>query len=368
MRVQQAVTSIFIFLLLFSLAAGLTSVKGADSQFPPLTGMLRVESPINRTYTTKFLLLNVSFGSLVGANINHSLTYSLDGRFMGAMPIEYHDPHRLTFQGFFTATVALPELSKGSHTITVYGEHNFYNFWTDGVFHSKITRVDNVTVYFSISDVIPVNELTPPIISDLTIENRTYPSAKLQLGFNVDKAVLWTGYCLDGENFTIAEWYSINALDRRFNATIEGLSEGSHSLAVYAEDTFGNKGASTMVNFAVDTTPPIVSILSIQNRTYDSATVPLTFAVNESAVKIKYSLDGQGNITVNGNSTLTKLLNGVHNVTVYAWDEEGNVGVSQTASFSVAVQEPFPTILVAASASAIVAGMGLLVYLKKRKR
>ena len=104
MRMQQAVTSIFILLLFFSLAAGLNAVK-ADSQFQlVLTGMLRIELPMNRTYTTGFLLLNVSFGSLVGANINHSLTYSLDGKFMGAMPIEFHDPHRLTFQGFFTAT------------------------------------------------------------------------------------------------------------------------------------------------------------------------------------------------------------------------------------------------------------------------
>ena len=368
MRMQQAVTSIFILLLFFSLAAGLNAVK-ADSQFQlVLTGMLRIESPMNRTYTTGFLLLNVSFGSLVGANINHSLTYRLDGKFMGAMPIEFHDPHRLTFQGFFTATVALPELSRGSHTITVYGEHNVYNFWTDGVFHSKITRVDNVTVDFSISDVIPVNELTPPVISDLTIENKTYPSTKLQLSFGVDKAVLWTGYCLDGENVTIAEWYRINASDRRFNTTLEGLSEGSHCLAVYAEDTFGNKGASTTIHFAVDTTPPAVSILSIQNRTYDSAAVSLTFAVNESAVKIEYSLDGQSNITINGNSTLTGLPNGVHNVTVYAWDAAGNVGVSQTVSFSVDIQEPCPTTLAAASASAIAVSMSLLVYLKKRKR
>jgi hypothetical protein len=364
MRLRQTITSIFILALFFSLAAGLNAVK-ADSQFPPFTGILHVESPINRTYTTGFLILNVSFSSLLGANINHSLTYSLDGRFMGAMPIKFHDPQRLTFQGFFTATVALPELSRGFHTITVYGEHNF---WTNDVFRSKITQVDNVTVDFSISDVIPVNELTPPTISDLTIENKTYSSAKLQLGFNVDKAVLWTGYCLDGERHTIAEWYRINASDRKFNATLEGLSEGSHSLAVYAEDTFGNTGASITVNFGIDTIPPAISILSVQNRTYDTATIPLTFGVNESAIKIEYGLDGQNKITINGNSTLTDVPNGDHNLTVYATDKAGNIGVSETVSFSIDAPEPFPVIIVATVAvTAAFIAIALLFYFKKRK-
>ena len=69
-----------------------------------------------------------------------------------------------------------------------------------------------------------------------------------------------------------------------------------------------------------------------------------------------------------GNTTISGLANGLHNVTVYARDEFGNVGASETAYFSVEV--PFPVVPVAAASVAAVAiiGVGLLVYFKKRKR
>ena len=75
-------------------------------------------------------------------------------------------------------------------------------------------------------------------------------------------------------------------------------------------------------------------------------------------------------MTISGNTTLTGLPNGDHNVTVYATDEFGNTGASQIIYFSVEVPEPFPTALVAtASGTALaIVGVVLLVYLKKRKR
>jgi hypothetical protein len=367
MKLQQVSASIFILSLFSSLAAGLTTVK-ADSQFPFPIGMLHIESPINRTYTTGFLQLNVSFSGLCFDSIKHSLTYSLDGNYMGTLPIEPHYPDWLSVQAGFTASVVLPELAKGQHIITVNAEYSIYNYTTnDGVFHSKLTKFENATVVVNISDTIPLNELTAPVISDLSVENKAYPSAALPLNFNVDKAVMWTGYCLDGYNLTITDWWNTPATARRFNVTLKGLTEGSHSLAVYAEDTFGNTGTSKIVNFAIDTTPPVISILSIQNRTYDSATVPLTFAINEPTIQIEYNLDGQNNITIIENSTLTRLSNGMHNITIYAWDEAGNIGFSQTTSFSVYVQELFSMTLAVALASSVAACAGLLMYFKKRK-
>ena len=66
---------------------------------------------------------------------------------------------------------------------------------------------------------------------------------------------------------------------------------------------------------------------------------------------------------------MTGLLNGSHNLTIYAWDFAGNLG-SKTVVFNIAKPGPFPTATVAAvsGASAVVAvGAGLLVYFKKRK-
>jgi parallel beta-helix repeat protein len=117
----------------------------------------------------------------------------------------------------------------------------------------------------------------------------------------------------------------------------------------------------------IDFTAPAISILSPENRTYDMSSIPLDFTVNEVVSQITYSLDGEENITIAGNMTLTGLANGDHNVTIYSEDEVGNVGTSETVHFSVNV--PFPTALVIAASAVSLAAIvvALLVYFKKRK-
>lgn len=125
------------------------------------------------------------------------------------------------------------------------------------------------------------------------------------------------------------------------NATLTNLSQGSHQITVWirAESDYISYGVPvgssfTIVSFNVDSIPPKVSIFSPQAKTYNQSSVPLNFLTTKITSAIQYSLDGHGNITIDGNSTLTGLPNGYHNVTVYATDEAGNVG-SQTVSFTV---------------------------------
>jgi hypothetical protein len=101
---------------------------------------------------------------------------------------------------------------------------------------------------------------------------------------------------------------------------------------------------------------------------YARASVPLLFTVDKQANWIGYSLDGQDNVTITGNTTIAGLSSGLHNVTVYARDEFENMGASETISFSVA-ELPFPTALVAVAfiASAAAVSAVLLVYFKKRR-
>jgi hypothetical protein len=47
-------------------------------------------------------------------------------------------------------------------------------------------------------------------------------------------------------------------------------------------------------------------------------------------------LDNKENVTINGNMTLSRLSTGVHNITVYAEDKQGNTGTSQTVTFTIA--------------------------------
>jgi hypothetical protein len=113
--------------------------------------------------------------------------------------------------------------------------------------------------------------------------------------------------------------------------------------------------------------PPSVRLISPKNTTYTSANVTLEFTINKQISWIGYSLDGHETVTITGNTTLSGLANGLHNVTVYAKDLFENTGNSDTIWFSVS--EPFPiTPAIAASAATVaVVGVGLLVYFKKRK-
>jgi parallel beta-helix repeat protein len=114
--------------------------------------------------------------------------------------------------------------------------------------------------------------------------------------------------------------------------------------------------------------PPKISVLSPVNQEFNESSVPLLFTVDKQVNWIGYSLDGQDNVTTSGNTTLTGLPNGDHNVTVYATDQFGNAGASETSYFNVDAPEPFPTTLVIASVITVaVVGVGLFVYFKKRK-
>jgi len=158
--------------------------------------------------------------------------------------------------------------------------------------------------------------------------------------------------------------------------TLTNVPDGNHTIRVYAvgsgsEHTMFNWYAfyitrSAKVNFVVDTTPPKVTILSLENKTYHTSDLPLNFTTNDPVSQIAYSLDGRANVTLSGNMTLSELSAGLHNVTVYANDVAGNVGASETIYFSV--EEPFPTTRVMAPiASVAIVGMGLLVYFRKRR-
>jgi hypothetical protein len=115
---------------------------------------------------------------------------------------------------------------------------------------------------------------------------------------------------------------------------------------------------------------PSVQLTSPENTAYSLANVTIVFIVDKQVSWLGYSLDGQDNVTISANTTITDLPNGLHNVTVYANDTYGNMGASETLNFTVAVPEPFPIVPVAA-ASAVIAAVavaaGLLFHFKKHK-
>ncbi len=193
----------------------------------------------------------------------------------------------------------------------------------------------------------------PPIIQITSPENnKTYN--KVALNFTVDRDTEWVGYSLDNQaNVTIA-----GATD------LLNLSQGLHSITLYANDSLGNMGSSNEVFFSVDSLAPVIVIMVPQNQSYGSTDIGLTFTVNKATTALAYSLDGQKNVTIVGNVTLPALSDGSHRLTVYATDEIGNSG-SKTVYFNIA---PFPTITVVGVAASItiVLAAGYLLFERRK--
>jgi hypothetical protein len=148
------------------------------------------------------------------------------------------------------------------------------------------------------------------------------------------------------------------------------LSEGTHNITVQVEGTGYFPETSQIIeqatiHFTTDIRPPMISGLSVENKTYNQLDLPLHFEVNEPTSWMGYSLDNGANVTLLGNTTLT-LKEGVHTITLHANDTAGNMASSETIYFTV--EQVFPTIPVAAGvATTAVISAGLFFYLKKRE-
>ena len=88
--------------------------------------------------------------------------------------------------------------------------------------------------------------------------------------------------------------------------------------------------------------PPTISVVSPENKTYIIGNVSLTFTLSEPVSWIGYSLDGQANVTITGDTDLTGLSDGSHSLIVYAEDNAGNTGTSETIYFSIAQKKETP--------------------------
>jgi len=167
-----------------------------------------------------------------------------------------------------------------------------------------------------------------------------------------------------------------------YNFSITGIPFGEHYLN-FTSHAAGNlvleNGSgrgytlerTILVKFSVHANP-IITFAPLHNATFETSSVPLNFTVDHPVTEMTYCLDGQESIPISGNTTLTDLANGQHNVTVCATDEFGYTGVSDILFFNVNVTKvdapEFPVVpFIAVSAIVFVsAAAGLLVYFKKR--
>ncbi len=191
-----------------------------------------------------------------------------------------------------------------------------------------------------------------PSIQITSPGNNTYPQATL--AFTLNRGVDWIGYSLDSQaNVTVTG-----------QTELSNLTQGPHSIIMFANDSAGNMGISNKVDFSIDNVPPVLIVGLPANQTYGSSDIQLEFIVDNTTSTLAYSLDGQPDVSIAGNITLVALSNGGHRLTLYATDAIGN-RARETVYFTI---EPFPFLAVVAvlTIAIIVGGAGFL-FIKRKK-
>jgi hypothetical protein len=279
---KKALLPFLILMLIIPAPLTLVEVKADSNNLMVLPGLVTLYSPVNTTYYSNFLSLNLSYGW--GAGMQCKLNYSIDGQFGGPIPLTYNDSAAPVFQMIASETgyVQLPELQNGSHKLTISVEADLDDYHganppgapfkqaAPGSANWVASWVD--TVDFTVNSIVSMQSVStsnltntvPPIISNLSIENTTYNSTDIPLNFTVNTNTLKATYSLDGkDNVTVAG-----------NSTLTNVPVGTHTLVIYAFDDAGNNAASKTVNFAVaifaSLTPdrhpqplPIVTIIAV---------------------------------------------------------------------------------------------------------
>jgi hypothetical protein len=224
---------------------------------------------------------------------------------------------------------------------------------------------------------------SPVAFASAAVTTDTFAPKRIYVfGANTD----WPFWMLSLRGFTTQSydpqtdnWTVCGAMPtERVDASVAVVNDKLYAIGGYTIEkgvsSFFPLTSSSAVNeeytpFGYGTVPPVVAVISPENKTYTSSNVSLSFIVNKPAAWMGFSVDGQETVTITGNTTIAGLANGLHNVTVYANDALGNIGASRTIPFTIDQPEPFPATLVAIIMVSVAAmGIGLLVYFKKLKQ
>jgi hypothetical protein len=154
----------------------------------------------------------------------------------------------------YTHNLCLNEIPKGRHTVTVTAvemglyERNDGPSWFD-YFHMEVSATIQINKQNDCIEVsgVYVDNRPPPLITNISLENTTYNSSDVPLNFTVNGVVSEVEYSLDSaENVTIPG-----------NTVLTGLTNGNHTLTLYAVDKTGHTETSETVFFSVAVPEPL---------------------------------------------------------------------------------------------------------------
>lgn len=257
------------------------------------------------------------------------------------------------------------------------------NFWSDyagvdqdhdGIGDSPYGLNENNTDHYPLMGVFSVFETSlgfdVEVISNSSIATFSYFLWNGTIAMRVNSNTL-------GQNFGFCRVrlpHGLMSEPYNYNVTVDGVNPLYWNYSVYDDGVsrwiyflYGSSNHEVLIRGR--SPPPTVSIISPENKTYTVSDVPLTFAVDENTSRLTYSLDGQKNVTITGNTTLPGVSNGTHTLVLYARNSFGDVSTSGIAYFSVSVAGSglFPFLLATAVAIVVILAV-ILVYVRKLRR
>ncbi len=271
------------------------------------TGFLRVippvitiQQPTNTTYVSTSVWANVTLDETGNVTFR-----SLDGGANVSLTNSSGNWNNL-----------MSSLSQGSHNVKFYANDSLGNMGSSGL------------VFFAVDTIGPTIPIQQPT-------NTTYASTSVWVNVTLSET---TGYC--GRSLDSTANFTMTNSSGNWNNQMSSLSQGSHNVIVYCNDTLGNMGASSTTFFTVDTVGPTITVQQPANTTYSNTSVWANITLSETGTNVLRSLDGGSNVSLinssgNWNNLMSGLLDGSHNVKFYAKDAVGNDATPVTIFFSV---------------------------------
>ncbi len=281
---------------------------------PPI---ISLENAINNSWHSSVILLDFTISDVVGL---HVVQYAWDG----AAYADFSSPYDINIPSTET-----------KHQIWIYANDTAGN-------------AIECTYTFYI-------DYTVPTINLQNAANNSWLTSAILLDFAIS----------DSEGLHVVQYEWDGALYADFNSPYDTnipSTETTHQLRIYANDTAGNAIECTYT-FFMDSTPPAISLQSLQNNSIIPANTPLEFNIVDGGFlsSVKYRWDGDSDVELTAPFRINGPVSpGTHVLLVIATDAAGNA-ISVNYTFTIEDPLLIPIICVVIAAFAI----GVVVVVKK---
>jgi len=195
-----------------------------------------------------------------------------------------------------------------------YGDYNGVDEDGDGIGETTYTIQGGSNM-----DFLPLVRGPPLEISILSPENITYTTRSVDLIFTTNRPTSWVGYSLDNqENVTITG-----------NTTLTDLIDGTHSIIVHANDTYGNTVSSDKIYFTISPLHDVAvtSVVPSETEVYEGNIVNISVTVkNEGTVSETLNVTTYYDGKIIQTQTDITLNPSFETILVFNWNTSGTPG------------------------------------------